>query len=147
VPCILVVCAVGILLGGLHRWPSISVPKRFFGYMSFCLLQQVALNSYSTNRLLVATKSPARASLISGTIFGALHWPILCWFRSPGLAGPRCPGSSPANATFSANSLSSYSWCLVSWAFPVACNMACASDRLLFFLPVMVGGIYKCKWP
>src|SRR6266403_5426308 len=28
-----------------------------------------------SNRLLAATKSPARASLISGTIFGALHWP------------------------------------------------------------------------
>jgi membrane protease YdiL (CAAX protease family) len=43
--------------------------------MAFCLLQQVGLNSYLTNRLLGATNSAARASLLSGTIFAALHWP------------------------------------------------------------------------
>ncbi len=66
----------GILLGALHR-PThhLLVPKHFFGYMSFCLLQQVGLNSYLTNRLLATMNSPAIASLLSGTIFAALHWP------------------------------------------------------------------------
>jgi hypothetical protein len=66
----------GILLGALHR-PThhLLVPKHFFGYMAFCLLQQVGLNSYLTNRLLATMSSPAIASLLSGTIFAALHWP------------------------------------------------------------------------
>jgi hypothetical protein len=66
----------GILLGALHR-PThhLLVPKHFFGYMAFCLVQQVGLNSYLTNRLLATMNSPAIASLLSGTIFAALHWP------------------------------------------------------------------------
>ena len=66
----------GILLGALHR-PThhLLVPKHFFGYMAFCLLQQVGLNSFLTNRLLATINSPAIASLLSGTIFAALHWP------------------------------------------------------------------------
>ena len=66
----------GILLGALHR-PThhLLVPKHFFGYMAFCLLQQVGLNSYLTNRLLATMNSPAIAPLLSGTIFAALHWP------------------------------------------------------------------------
>ena len=66
----------GILLGAVHR-PThhLLVPKHFFGYMAFCLLQQVGLNSYLTNRLLATINSPAIASLLSGTIFAALHWP------------------------------------------------------------------------
>jgi hypothetical protein len=76
VPCIFVLCAVGIFLGALHRPLShLLVPKHFFGYLAFCLLQQVGLNSYATNRLLAATGSDVRASLIAGAIFGALHWP------------------------------------------------------------------------
>lgn len=76
VPCMFVVGAIGIFLGGLHRWAAqLLVPERLFGYLSFCWLQQVALNSYSTNRLLAATNSSVRASIISGAIFGALHWP------------------------------------------------------------------------
>jgi len=39
------------------------------------LLQQVALNSLVTNRLLAAMDSPLRASLISGLFFALLHWP------------------------------------------------------------------------
>ena len=75
-PCIAGLCIVGILLGALHSpVHHLFVPKHLFGYMAFCLLQQVGLNSYLTNRLLGATESPARASLLSGTIFAALHWP------------------------------------------------------------------------
>src|SRR5260370_9083355 len=60
---------VGVCFGALHR------PLRhhfdswhFFGYMGFCLLQQIALNSYLTNRLLAVMKSPTAASLLAGTI-------------------------------------------------------------------------------
>jgi hypothetical protein len=75
-PCILVLCVVGILLGGLHRSSEhLLVPQKFFGYMSFCLLQQVGLNSYVTNRLLAVTDNPIRAALLAGALFGALHWP------------------------------------------------------------------------
>jgi hypothetical protein len=75
-PCILLLCIVGILLGGLHRSSEhLLVPQKFFGYMSFCLLQQVGLNSYVTNRLLSATDNPIRAALLIGALFGALHWP------------------------------------------------------------------------
>jgi membrane protease YdiL (CAAX protease family) len=43
--------------------------------MAFCLLQQIALNSYLTNRLLGAMSSPAPVSLLTGILFAALHWP------------------------------------------------------------------------
>jgi hypothetical protein len=75
-PCIAGLFLAGILLGALHRpVHHLFVPKHFFGYMAFCLLQQVGLNSYLTNRLLEATGSAVRASLLAGTIFAALHWP------------------------------------------------------------------------
>jgi hypothetical protein len=75
-PCIAGLCLAVVLLGALHRpVHHLFVPKHFLGYMAFCLLQQVGLNSYLTNRLLGATDSPARASLLAGTIFAALHWP------------------------------------------------------------------------
>jgi hypothetical protein len=76
VPCIVVICIVGILLGSMHRTSEhLLVPQKFFGYMSFCLVQQVGLNSYVTNRLLAATDNPIRAALLTGALFGALHWP------------------------------------------------------------------------
>jgi hypothetical protein len=69
-------CLAGILLGALDRpGQQLLVPGHFFGYMAFCLLQQVGLNSYLTNRLLAATDSPVLAALLAGTIFAALHWP------------------------------------------------------------------------
>lgn len=76
VPCILALCIIGILLGGLHRSSEhLLVPQKFFGYMSFCLVQQVGLNSYVTNRFLAATDNPIRSALLAGVLFGALHWP------------------------------------------------------------------------
>jgi len=75
-PIMIGLCFVGLALGGLHRpFTHLLVPKRFFGYMAFCLLQQLGLNSYVTNRLLTATGSAVRASLLAGTLFAALHWP------------------------------------------------------------------------
>ena len=75
-PCIGGLCLAGILLGAWHRpLNHLFMPKHLFGYMAFCLLQQVGLNSYLTNRLLGATGSPVRAALLAGTMFAALHWP------------------------------------------------------------------------
>ena len=48
--------------------------RRFFAYMAFCLLQQVAFNSFLTNRLL-SVLPRQWAALTAGVIFAALHWP------------------------------------------------------------------------
>src|SRR5260370_38061724 len=75
-PSILVICAVGVAFGGMHRSLNhLLVPKRLFGYLAFCLLQQVGLNSYLTNRLLAALDSPRLPALEAATIFPAPHWP------------------------------------------------------------------------
>ena len=73
---ILALCVTGVLLGGLQRFPThLFEARRFGSYAAFCLLQQVALNSFLTNRLLAALRNPIAVSLASGLIFAALHWP------------------------------------------------------------------------
>jgi hypothetical protein len=70
------VCAAGLWLGAFHRLPPhVAEPWRFFAYFGFCLLQQVALNSYLTNRLLYALENPRLAAVLAGAVFAALHWP------------------------------------------------------------------------
>ena len=72
----LLICGAGLLLGMLHRLPAHLVePKRFAGYLAFCLLQQVGLNSLVMNRLMRAFERPVPAAIVAGVIFGALHWP------------------------------------------------------------------------
>jgi hypothetical protein len=72
----LLICFAGLFLGMLHRLPTHLIePKRFGGYLAFCLLQQVGLNSFLTNRLLAAFEKPGPAALLAGALFGALHWP------------------------------------------------------------------------
>jgi hypothetical protein len=76
VPAAILICFAGLFLGMLHRLPEhLLVQRRFFGYFSFCLLQQVALNSLLTNRLLTAFGDSTKAALVAGAIFAALHWP------------------------------------------------------------------------
>ena len=77
VPSALLLWITGLSLGMLHRAPIHLINRqRFIGYLAFCLLQQVLLNSYLTNRLLSAFNNNAiAAALLSGLIFGALHWP------------------------------------------------------------------------
>jgi hypothetical protein len=73
---VVAVGAAGLYLGALHRLPEHLIDRhRFVGYFAFCLLQQVALNSYLTNRFLSALENPRNAAILSGAIFGALHWP------------------------------------------------------------------------
>lgn len=72
----LLICLAGLFLGMLHRLPEhLMDAKHFGGYFAFCLLQQVALNSFLTNRLLAAFEKPEPAALMAGAVFGALHWP------------------------------------------------------------------------
>ena len=70
------ICVIGIFLGMLKRAPAHwTEPKHLFGYMAFCLLQQVGLNSFLTNRLLGAFEKPWAAAMTAGIAFAALHWP------------------------------------------------------------------------
>ncbi len=76
VPAALGICVIGVFLGMLQRVPGhLTQPKHLFGYMAFCLLQQVALNSFLTNRLLNAFEKPWIAATMAGISFAALHWP------------------------------------------------------------------------
>jgi hypothetical protein len=70
------ICGGGLFLGMLQRLPAHLIePRRFTGYLAFCLLQQVALNSYLTNRLLGYFEKAWQAAVIAGALFAALHWP------------------------------------------------------------------------
>ena len=74
--CIFAILIAGSFLGAWHRSIlPLLVPRRFFSYMAFCLLQQVGLNSLVANRLLAAIDDPVRASLVAGLLFASLHWP------------------------------------------------------------------------
>jgi hypothetical protein len=76
VPASLAICAGGLFLGMLQRMPVHLIdPRRFSGYLAFCLLQQVALNSFLTNRLLSYFEKSLPAVALTGVIFAALHWP------------------------------------------------------------------------
>jgi len=112
----------GIALGALHRLPTHLVePRRFVGYLAFCLLQQVGLQSLTMNRLLRAFSSPNLAALVAGILFAALHWPnpvlvpltlvggaAMCWlFARQRNTLPLVLGQAILGA-------------LVFWAFPIA---------------------------
>jgi hypothetical protein len=118
----LLICFAGLFLGMLHRLPSHLIePRRFGGYLAFCLLQQVALNSFLTNRLMAAFEEPVPAAVVAGALFGALHWPnpvlvpltfvgggLMAWlFATERNILPLALGQALLGA-------------LVWWAFPVA---------------------------
>lgn len=72
----LAISAVGLFLGAPHRLLTHLIePHRFAGYFAFCLLQEVGLQSFLMNRLLLAFQKPIPAALFAGTLFGLLHWP------------------------------------------------------------------------
>jgi hypothetical protein len=125
-PFVLVLLVVGFFLGGLHRSPyHLLVPKHFFGYMAFCLLQQVGLNSFVTNRLLAATESPVRASILAGTLFAALHWPNpvlvpLTWIGGTAMSWLFARERNIIPLTIGQCILGTVVW----WAFPVAWHHA-----------------------
>ncbi|HET9399663.1 MAG TPA: CPBP family intramembrane glutamic endopeptidase [Candidatus Acidoferrales bacterium] len=66
-------CARGSSTAALTRGLSF---RHLWNYFAFCLLQQVALNSLITNRLLYVTRdSRLISAAISAGIFALLHWP------------------------------------------------------------------------
>ncbi len=68
--------AVGLILGAPLSLPAhILSLQHLWGYFSFCLLQQVALQSLLNNRLMAVISRPWFSSLLAGAVFGALHWP------------------------------------------------------------------------
>ena len=70
------ICGAGLFLGMLQRVPAHLIePRRFVGYLSFCVLQQVALNSFLMNRLLGYFEQTWQAAALAGLLFAALHWP------------------------------------------------------------------------
>jgi hypothetical protein len=75
-PASVAICCTGLFWGMLQRAPvHLIEPRRFGGYLAFCLLQQIALNSFLTNRLLGYFESLWPAAILSGALFGTLHWP------------------------------------------------------------------------
>jgi len=79
---------IGLVLGAPRELPEHLIHwGRLEGYFAFCVLQQVALNSLLQNRMLemiqsarsAVSLSPARqewlASVATGLIFAACHWP------------------------------------------------------------------------
>lgn len=115
----------GAVLGAFQRSSAHFDPHRLVGYFAFCVLQQVALQSMTMNRLLAGLRSDALAAALAGLLFGALHWPnpvlipitaiggaIMCWLFAkdrnilPLFAGQTILGS------------------LVWWAFPMAWHHA-----------------------
>jgi hypothetical protein len=71
-----VLIAVGFALGRpTHLPPNLISWRRLWTYFSFCLLQQVALNSLVHNRMLVLIRNEYVAAGLTGLIFAACHWP------------------------------------------------------------------------
>jgi hypothetical protein len=66
----------GILLHAPWQIPShLASPRRLWSYFAFCVLQQVALNSFLNNRLMFLIRDRRFSSLLAGAIFAACHWP------------------------------------------------------------------------
>jgi hypothetical protein len=66
----------GLALGARTDLPAgFWSPGRLWRYFAFCLLQQVALNSLLTNRLLLLLQRRWLAVLCAGALFAVAHWP------------------------------------------------------------------------
>jgi hypothetical protein len=125
-PCLMAIGIAGLFLGSLQRSAlPLLVPRHFFGYMAFCLLQQIGLNSFVTNRLYAAFHSPLRAALLAGTIFAALHWPNpvlvpLTWAGGTLMSWIFARERNILTLTVWQALLGNFVW----WAFPVAWHHA-----------------------
>lgn len=71
-----VLLAVGLALGTSIRLPpNLASLRRLWLYFAFCVLQQVALQSFLNNRLMRVISQRWLSSLLTGAIFGISHWP------------------------------------------------------------------------
>jgi hypothetical protein len=64
----------GFLLGASPQLPA-NLLTVVVTYFAFCLLQQVALNSWLHNRMLSLVRNEWVAAGLTGAIFSACHWP------------------------------------------------------------------------
>jgi hypothetical protein len=125
-PCLIGLVIIGIFLGAWQRsFQFLLVPRHFFGYTAFCVVQQIGLNSLFTNRLLSATDNHIQVGLLAGAIFALLHWP------NPVLVPVTFVGGFLMSWLFARerNILSLAVWqgilgTVVWWAFPVAWHHA-----------------------
>ena len=75
------IMAAALLVTGIvlrapwHIPPHLVKWNRLWSYFAFCVLQQVALNSLITNRMLSLISRRWLAGGLSGVIFAACHWP------------------------------------------------------------------------
>lgn len=68
--------AIGLMLHAPTRIEARLISwKRLAGYASFCLLQQVALNSLIHNRMMTLIRNEWVSAGVTGAIFAACHWP------------------------------------------------------------------------
>jgi membrane protease YdiL (CAAX protease family) len=119
---ILALCEIAMLRGAWHILPVHLLEARsFFAYVAFCFLQEAALQSLVMNRVLGAIQNRWGASVITGAMFAALHWPnpvlvpltfvggtAFCWlFARERNIIPLAVGQAILGS-------------LVWWAFPVA---------------------------
>jgi hypothetical protein len=94
---------------------------RLWTYFAFCLVQQIALNSLLTNRLVSLVEWRWAASLIAGTIFSALHWPNpvlvpLTFVAGAAMAWMFARERNILPLALGQSVLGSLAW----WAFPIA---------------------------
>ncbi len=72
----IVLLAAGFVLGAPRHVPAhLASAHRLWTYFAFCLLQQIALNSFLNNRMMTVIAQRWLSSLLAGAIFSALHWP------------------------------------------------------------------------
>lgn len=71
-----VLLVTGLGFHGLREipWSAFSF-RHLWNYFAFCLLQQVALNSFLNNRMISLISRPWLSSLAVGAVFAAAHWP------------------------------------------------------------------------
>jgi hypothetical protein len=72
---IAVVLLIAAIRGMPHHLAWQAMGQHLWTYFAFCLLQQVALNSFLNNRAIALFSRPWVSSLIAGIIFASAHFP------------------------------------------------------------------------
>ena len=75
-PMALALIIIGYSFGNrMPNAPGALAPQHFWNYFAFCLLQQVTLNSFLSNRLYFLIGREWPTAFIAAAIFAAFHWP------------------------------------------------------------------------
>jgi Type II CAAX prenyl endopeptidase Rce1-like len=70
------VIVIGLFLHAPNHFPAhLFSARRLWNYFAFCLLQQVALESFLTNRLLFLLRRRGLAAVLAGGLFAIDHLP------------------------------------------------------------------------